>query len=149
MLGPRFAKGAAARRQQGVVLQPRAGLASCTWVRGYRRGMTMDDEAWVPQACTLPTAQRPLRLAEFDELFATAVHGQQRLSPTRLRWRLDPAAEAMARDLAERENQCCSFFAFTFAEAGGELQLDVDVPAAYVDVLDGLAARAGTGMSGR
>jgi len=25
----------------------------------------------VPDVCTLPTAERPLRLAEFDELFAT------------------------------------------------------------------------------
>lgn len=29
----------------------------------------------VPAACTLPTAERPLRLAEFEELFATAVRG--------------------------------------------------------------------------
>jgi hypothetical protein len=26
----------------------------------------------VPEACTLPAAERPLRLAEFDELIATA-----------------------------------------------------------------------------
>ncbi|WP_275980108.1 hypothetical protein [Couchioplanes caeruleus] len=41
--------------------------------------------------------EQPLRLAEFDDLFATAVHGQQRLSATALRWSLDPAAEATAR----------------------------------------------------
>ena len=29
-------------------------------------------------ACTLPTAERPLRLAEFDELFATAVRRVER-----------------------------------------------------------------------
>jgi hypothetical protein len=46
----------------------------------------------------LPTAARRLRLAEFDDLFTTALRGQQRLSPTRLRWRLDPAAEDTARD---------------------------------------------------
>ena len=41
---------------------------------------------WVaPDACTLPTAERPLRVAEFDDLFANAA----------ARWtgsRTDPAA---------------------------------------------------------
>ena len=54
--------------------------------------MTSPDQGWVPEACTLPTVDRPVRLAEFDDLFATALRGQQRLSPTVLRWRLDPAA---------------------------------------------------------
>ena len=107
--------------------------------------MTSDDEVWVPDACTLPTADRPLRLAEFDDLFATAVRGQQRLSPTRLRWRLNPAAEPRARDLTARETQCCSFFTFTFTTADGAVHVDVEVPAAHVDVLDALAARAAAG----
>ncbi len=93
-------------------------------------------------ACTLPTAERPLRVAEFDDLFATGVRGQLRLSATRLRWLLDPAAEPTARDLNARETQCCSFFTFTFAPVDGALQLDVEVPAARVDVLDALAERA-------
>jgi hypothetical protein len=110
--------------------------------------MTTNDEVSVPEACTLPTAERPLRLAEFDDLFATALRGQQRLSPTRLRWRLDPAAEQAARDLAGRESECCSFFSFTFAPADGAVQLDVAVPEAHADVLDALANRAaaGTGL---
>jgi hypothetical protein len=107
--------------------------------------MSTNDEIWV-DACTLPTAERPLRLAEFDELFARALRGQQRLSPTRLRWRLDPAAEPTARDLTGRESECCSFFSFTFAPADGVVQLDVAVPDAHVDVLDALAARAVAGM---
>ena len=101
----------------------------------------------MPEACTLPTAQRPLRLAEFDDLFATALRGQQRLSPTRLRWRLDPAAEPAARDLTSREARCCAFFTFAFATVDGAVQLDVEIPAAQVDVLDALAARAATGMA--
>ena len=72
--------------------------------------MTTNDDMWVPAACTLPTVERPLRLAEFDDLFTTAVRGQQRLSPTRLRWQLDPVAEPTARDLTGRETDCCSFF---------------------------------------
>ena len=35
--------------------------------------MTNDEQVWVTDACTLPTVERPLRLAEFDDLFATAV----------------------------------------------------------------------------
>jgi hypothetical protein len=106
--------------------------------------MTTSDQAWVPSACTLPTAERPLRRAEFDELFATALRGQQRLAPTRLRWQLDPNAEPVARDLTDRETECCSFFTFTFtyARAGDIVQLDVSVPETHIDVLDALAGRA-------
>lgn len=100
----------------------------------------------MPQACTLPTAERPLRVAEFDALFATALRGQQRVAPTLLRWRLDPAAEPAARDLAGREAGCCSFFTFTFTPAGNDVQVDVEVSAAAVGVLDALARRAVAGM---
>lgn len=109
--------------------------------------MTSDDQVWVPEACTLPTVERPLRLAEFDDLFATALRGQQRLSATALRWRLDPAAEATARDLTGRESSCCSFFSFTVARDGDAVRLDVEVPGAHVEVLDALAGRAAAGMA--
>lgn len=46
---------------------------------------------WVPEACTLPTAQQPLRRAEFDELFASAVDNTERLSPQHLRLTLTRA----------------------------------------------------------
>jgi hypothetical protein len=113
--------------------------------------MTGEDQVWVPEACTLPTVDQPLRLAEFDDLFATALRDQRRLSPTVLRWRLDPAAEPVARDLTARESSCCSFFTFTFAAASeGEheaVNLDVQVPAAQIAVLDALAGRAVAGMA--
>jgi hypothetical protein len=107
--------------------------------------MTSDDVVWVAGACTLPAAERPQRLAEFDGLFATALRGQERLSPTRLRWWLDPAAEQAARDLASREAGCCPFFTFTFASAGGAVRLDVTVPQAHAGVLSELAGRAAAG----
>lgn len=107
--------------------------------------MSTNDEVWVPDACALPTALRSLRLAEFDDLFATAVRGQHRLSATRLRLLLHPAAEARARDLTVRETQCCSFFTFTFGPADGAVRLDVEVPPAHVDVLNALAQRATAG----
>ncbi|WP_203831234.1 hypothetical protein [Actinoplanes palleronii] len=108
--------------------------------------MTTDDLAWAPEACTLPTVDRPLRLAEFDDLFATALRGQQRVSPTLLRWHVDVAAEPVARDLTGRESGCCSFFTFSFAPDGDAVRLDVEVPDAHVAVLDALAVRAAAGM---
>jgi hypothetical protein len=104
-------------------------------------------EVWVPEACTLPTVERPLRRDEFDSLFAAALTAQERPSPTALRWTLDPAAEATARDLVEREVACCSFFTFDFTVAHNSLQVEVQVPLAQVKVLDALAARASAGMA--
>jgi len=100
---------------------------------------------WVPQACTLPTAQQPLRLAEFDDLFAIAVEQSERVSDRHLRLSLSGPddLEATVRDLAARENACCSFFAFTVtSEAPGNVVFDIEVPAAHVNVLDALADRA-------
>jgi hypothetical protein len=108
--------------------------------------MTTDDQVWVPDECTLPTAERPLRLKEFDDLFATALHAQQRLSPTTLRWRLAPTAETTVRDLTARETACCSFFSFAVTADGEVVGVDVKVPAAHVDVLDALATRAAAGL---
>ena len=107
-----------------------------------------DDKNWAPRACTLPTAEQPLRIAEFDSLFADGLQGLKRQSPTELELTLDSATEAIARDLAERESSCCSFFDFTFTTAhDGHLRLQVAVPPAHVDVLDALAARATAGLS--
>jgi hypothetical protein len=107
---------------------------------------TTGEQAWAPEACTLPTVEGPLRLAEFDELFATALRGQQRLSPMTLRWHLDPACEVTARDLTARESSCCSFFTFVFEPDDAVLRLDVEVPDAHVEVLDALQRRAADRM---
>jgi len=104
--------------------------------------MTEIDDVWVPEACTLPTLDQPLRLTEFDGLFATSLRGLARVSPTLLRWSLDPAVEEVARDLTARETECCSFFRFAFASVGDDLMVEVEVPAAQVAVLEALATRA-------
>jgi hypothetical protein len=107
----------------------------------------MSDEsslAWIRQACTLPTAQRPLRRAEFDDVF-TAATAVERLTERHVRFRLSGSAEFAdrVRDLAARENDCCSFFTFTVnAQIPDQVVFDVEVSARYVDVLDALAARA-------
>jgi hypothetical protein len=100
---------------------------------------------WVPDACTLPTFKRPLRLAEFAALFASAVQGGERLGVRHLRVTLAGGAdlEESVRDLAEREAQCCSFFTFTVtAPRPGRVQLDIEVPAGQVEVLEALETRA-------
>ncbi|MFI6866213.1 hypothetical protein [Nocardia sp. NPDC050406] len=103
----------------------------------------LDLSPWVSvDACTLPTAQQPLRLAEFHDLFATALRDIDRRSATHLRLTVDPAAETTARDLAARESSCCSFFSFTFTPAPDGLHMDVVVPPERSDVLDGLTAQA-------
>jgi hypothetical protein len=98
---------------------------------------------WAPQACTLPTAERPLRVAEFDELFAAAVREVDRRGPTELRLTLAdaPGRAELVRDLTARETACCSFFTFRLT-TGDPLRLDVSVPPAHRDVLDALARRA-------
>ncbi|MEV4509074.1 hypothetical protein AB0K00_08990 [Dactylosporangium sp. NPDC049525] len=124
----------------------------------------------VPDACTLPTAERPLRLGEFDDLFAAAVRQVELISPTHARMRLSGAAglEATVRDLTAREAACCSFFTFTVtpqppqppqhpeppqprepAEDGAVVTLDIAVPDRYADVLASLAERAGAAAAGR
>ncbi|MEU8386341.1 hypothetical protein [Streptosporangium sp. NPDC048865] len=104
------------------------------------------DRGWVPSACTLPTAEQPLRLAEFDALFADAVRAVARPEQTRLRLELvlGPEHAARAAELTARENGCCSFFTFTLTVAGGHLTLEVAVPAEQAGVLDALQARAAT-----
>ena len=99
--------------------------------------------AWVPQSCTLPTEEQPLRIAEFDTLFAEALLDVERPAPVRARLVLDAASEPVARDLAEREASCCSFFTFTFgADEAGRLAMDISVPDEHVGVLDALVDRA-------
>jgi hypothetical protein len=117
--------------------------------------MTTNDPAWVPDACTLPTVERPLRLAEFDDLFATAVRRVEPVTPTHARLHLRGAKglAAAVRDLTARETECCSFFDFTVtpdtAGEGETVTLDVEVPPPYTDVLHALARRAGEIAAGQ
>lgn len=102
-------------------------------------------DGWVPSACTLPTVEQPLRLAEFDNFFRTAVHEATRTKPTHLNLVIAPESEAVARDLAERESLCCSFFEFAFESAAdGGLVMRIGVPDEHADVLDALYARVST-----
>jgi hypothetical protein len=83
---------------------------------------------WVPaDSCRLPTADQPLRVAQFDDLFATAVRSAPRVEPTRLLLELvpEPAVAARAAELAAWEADCCGLFTFTLTAADQRLQLEV------------------------
>lgn len=105
---------------------------------------------WVPESCTLPTVEQPLRVAEFDALLATATGPAERLSPTRLRVHLpggpDPAARA--RDLVARETGCCSFFSFAVRPSAATTELEVEVPESQVAVLDAMQHRVDDAWAG-
>jgi len=105
--------------------------------------LTSTEPNWVPTSCTLPTAERPLRVAEFDELFGTATESVSRTAEgVRLVLRPEPEVAARSAELATRETGCCSFFAFTLTVAAGTLVLDVTAGPAHREVLDALAERA-------
>jgi hypothetical protein len=98
---------------------------------------------WVPESCTLPTVEQPLRIAEFDALFATATGPPERLGPTRLRLHLPGGQDnaARARDLIARETGCCSFFSFDLRPSVTAMELYVEVPKAQIAVLDAMQRR--------
>jgi hypothetical protein len=108
----------------------------------------------VPEECTLPAADQPLRLAEFDHLFATAVRRVDSVGASHARMYLTGPVglAARVRDLAARESGCCSFFTFTTtaepAADGEAVLLDIEVPAEHADVLIGLARRASAVSAG-
>lgn len=100
--------------------------------------------AWVPDACTLPTAEKPLRVAEFDVLFAHDLR-QVREGEDRQVWMRFEDRPGLREDLASltaRETSCCSFFTFELDEGPTGPVLSVRVPAARVGVLAALADRA-------
>lgn len=96
---------------------------------------------WVPDSCALPTADRPLRVAEFDRLLGESAGHAVRRSATVLEVTLPAGAEAPVRDLTRREGECCSFFTFRFEPTGTAVVLSIEVPPSQVAVLDGLATR--------
>jgi hypothetical protein len=108
------------------------------------------ERPWVPvDACTLPTADQPMRVADWDSLFATSVRAVERQGATRASLMLsgDESLVARVQELADAETTCCSFFTFTVRplkrhRAETVVALDIEVPAARSDVLARLIGRA-------
>lgn len=100
---------------------------------------------WVDtKACTLPMAERPLRLAQLDDLFASSLRSVGSIDETRARLLLQggAAAERIQR-LADEESACYSFFTFEITPMTGELvALNITVPPEHADVLAGLVLQA-------
>ena len=103
----------------------------------------MSDLTWVPQSCTLPIEERPLRVAEWDALFSERLTSLSRPQPLRLRLDLvgGPGVEERVRGLVARESGCCSFFTFTTTPGEDLIGLDISVDPAHEAVLDALAAQ--------
>lgn len=104
---------------------------------------------WVPESCSLPTVEQPLRVAEFDRLFTESVVRWTRVSARSADLVLTAAAEPTARDLADREASCCSFFTFEFGCAGADVVLRISVPPAQIKVLDALTERVSAAIAAR
>lgn len=115
---------------------------------------TSDGADWVPvDACTMPTADQALRVAEFDELFSTAVQRTEYVGDATTHARIvlagDETLPARVQALTDAETACCSFFGFTLTLDRGSSEsgdvtviLDVQVPAAQSAVLAALLRRA-------
>lgn len=115
--------------------------------------MTIIDEPargdWVPDACTLPTAERPFRVAEFDVVFADHLRSVERQNPIRAILALvgPEGLSGRVRDLVSRENDCCRFFSFGVAaitrpDGTVDVRLKVAVRPSRRDVLSAFVARA-------
>ena len=130
-------------------------------IRPYRSVMTGPasgtttsdpDLAWAPvDGCTLPAASRPPRIAEFDELFATALRDVARPAAGAPQARLvlagDAGLPARVQRLADAETACCAFFTFTVTRLDAVpgqtvVALDIEVPPARADVLEAFVDRA-------
>jgi hypothetical protein len=82
-------------------------------------------------------------VAEFDALFADALECVERLGDGRVRLLLKGTMEERARELAQRETGCCSFFTFTFAREGNDtLVMEVTAPGEHAAVVEAMAHRA-------
>ncbi|WP_238383333.1 MULTISPECIES: hypothetical protein [unclassified Nocardioides] len=104
----------------------------------------MADDDWVPEACTLPTIEQPLRREEFDDLFAQDVISvaHESAQEVRLELRADADVAARAAGLAAKETGCCSFFTFELIITDGKVSLVISTGPAHEPVLAALRARA-------
>jgi hypothetical protein len=104
----------------------------------------MSNWTTAPDACTLPTADRPGRFEAFDALFRQHLLSVDRVTPTTSTFVLTPGPEpaGAAAELAAREAACCSFFAFTLQVRDDHLELTVAVPSKFGPVLAGLSDQA-------
>ncbi|MGH4022249.1 MAG: hypothetical protein ACRDT0_24045 [Pseudonocardiaceae bacterium] len=80
----------------------------------------------------MPGARRALLLTDHEEMLMSWIPTECTL----------PTAEQRTRELVARETVCCSLLTVTLIPGEELLGLDIEVPAARMAVLDGLADRA-------
>jgi len=98
--------------------------------------------------CTLPSPERPLRLAEFDSLFAQSLSTIETTGSTAvLTLSGPPGLGDRVRDLTARESNCCSFFTFTTTGRDDQLVLTITVPPVHSNLLASLVERAQKGRA--
>ncbi|MDQ1510393.1 MAG: hypothetical protein QOG50_2237 [Actinomycetota bacterium] len=83
-------------------------------------------------ACTLDPDGMAVRMAEFAYLFRAALVGRD-TTPDGIRFRFaaDAGVEDQVRDLARREQTCCSFFSFAIEVHGDEVWWDASATDAH------------------
>lgn len=94
-----------------------------------------------PVVCTLSSSQAGDRLTEWSDLKQMATSIEELANGVRLRL---PAAHAVAaRDLADRESQCCSFLDVEITDRGQLIEMTISSPnpdgVPIVHLLAGLA----------
>lgn len=104
---------------------------------------SVEPQTWVPEACTLPTVEQPLRVAAFDVVLGRAVRAVEETGPAGVRLHLhrNPEGIGQVASLLVQEAECCDFFRFTLVVAADVLALDVMVPPAQAAVLAALSDR--------
>lgn len=105
--------------------------------------------AWAETAaCTVPTADRPLRVAGVDARFAAHLRGVERPAATEARPVMvgGPDVADRVQRLADAESSCCVFLDGIVTERRDEVVPAVAVPPAYTDVPTGPDSRAASSL---
>ncbi|MDO9485651.1 MAG: hypothetical protein Q7K25_06290 [Actinomycetota bacterium] len=99
---------------------------------------------WASNSCSLPTAERHLRIEEFNAFFKDDVAGVSKRPQGEVHLTLRPgdAVAQRAAQLAVRESTCCSFFTFHLIIGNATSEMFVSADAQHSSVLDDLAQHA-------
>lgn len=87
-------------------------------------------------ACTLEAAALPGRVEEWRSVLALATSRARVGDAVTLAFTATPGLAATIADLAERERECCTFFAFSIRIAGDQVALEVRAPLEAAALLD-------------
>lgn len=90
----------------------------------------MTEPPSIPVVCDMTTATDTTeeRLADYRRLFGSALVGRERTADRiAFRFAADDGVEALVRDLAASEHDCCSFMFFDVTATHGEVRMAVTV----------------------